>query len=151
MRVVEASLPEDLEEFRALMNAYLKEFDPESDPVEYWDDEYFTACEAGIAGGTLTVLLAVEDDTAHGFAIGRVERLWYRRSLLLGHVEEIYVAPSHRRKGVARSLIQGLRERYALYGIRSLTASVLVENEQVLRFWRQVGLETRAYHLFGAV
>jgi GNAT superfamily N-acetyltransferase len=128
VRVVEASLPEDLEEFRALMNAYLKEFDPESDPVEYWDDEYFTACEAGIAGGTLTVLLAVEDDTAHGFAIGRVERLWYRRTLLLGHVEEIYVAPSHRRKGVARLLIQ-----------------------QVLRFWRQVGLETRAYHLFGAV
>jgi ribosomal protein S18 acetylase RimI-like enzyme len=83
--------------------------------------------------------------------IGRIERLWYRRSSLLGHVEEIYVDPSHRRHGVARALVEALRERYALVGIRSITASVLRENEHVLRFWARVGLESRAYQLFGGV
>ena len=151
MLIVEASLPEDLELLRPLMNAYLMEFDPESDPVEYWDDEYFVACEAGLAGGTHTILLATEGDSALGFVIARIERLWYRRTLLLGHIEEIYVEPSCRKSGVGHALVAGIRERYALHGIRTLTASVLRENEQMLRFWERVGLESRAYHLFGGV
>jgi hypothetical protein len=66
VRIVEASLPDDLEQFRALMDAYLVEFDAESDPREYWDDEYFVACEAGIAGGTHIILLAVDGAVAVG-------------------------------------------------------------------------------------
>jgi GNAT superfamily N-acetyltransferase len=151
VRIIEAILPDDLEQFRSLMDDYLVEFDRESDPREYWDEEYFVACEAGIAGGTHIVLFAVEGEAVLGFVIGRVERLWYRRSLLLGHVEELYVAPANRRHGVARALVAVLRERFALHGIISITASVLRENERVLRFWESVGLESRAYQLFGVV
>lgn len=44
------------------------------------------------------------------------------------HIESIWVAPTHRRRGVLRALVQGLAERERLMGVTDLLLWVLEDN-----------------------
>jgi GNAT superfamily N-acetyltransferase len=143
-----ADLSSDLPVLRAMMNAYMLEFDATSDPALYWDDAYFQACASGVSAGTLRILFACDGAVPLGFVIGRVEQMWYRPTTRLGHVEELYVAPSHRRRGVAKALVSSLRQWFRELKIDTISASVHHLNPTALYFWQHSGFEVRIYHLF---
>jgi ribosomal protein S18 acetylase RimI-like enzyme len=132
------------------MAEYLLEFDPNSDPAHTWDEPYYAACLMGASQGTLTVLLAMDNGDAFGFAILRVEPMWYRPALLLGSFEEVYVRAEHRRRGVARRMVATGENWFRLRGAQTWTASVLEDNSAALFFWRAAGFEARVRRLYKA-
>jgi len=148
VEIREASLPDELLVLRQMMNAYLVEFDPESDPATYWDDGYFAACQEGASRGAIQILFAVDAAVPVAFIIGRIEDLWYRPSLKLGHIEEIYVVPTYRRRGLAKSLLSRLKLQFRDRDVATMTALVHCLNPSALLFWLPIGFEIQAYHLF---
>ena len=144
----EATWPDDLPVLRRLMDEYLLEFDPTSDPRLIWDESYIAACEAAAAAGTLKVLLAADDATAIGFTILRVESMWYRPSLRVGDFEEVYVRAEYRCRGLAGRMIALGTDWFDRQGVQTCSASVIEDNPQALSFWRNRGFDVRVHRLF---
>ncbi len=148
MRLREALFPDDLPVLRLLMAEYLLDFDPHGDPAQTWDDLYYVACQQEAATGMLAVLFAEDDAGLFGFAMLRVELLWYRPGLRLGTFEELYVRAEHRRRGAGRALVALGEQWFRRRGIEIWTASVLEENPSALLFWQSIGFEMRVRRLF---
>jgi len=138
----------DLPALRQMMNEYLQEFDPHTDPAGYWDEEYYAAWLAGLDAGTHTIWLARTDGVFVGFALVRIEAHWYRRSRRIGVIDEFYVAPGQRRHGIGGSMAAHTIAALYAQGVETITASVLQTNLQALLFWQRMGLKIEAYHLF---
>jgi ribosomal protein S18 acetylase RimI-like enzyme len=58
-----------------------------------------------------------------------------------GHLYRIAVAPSHRRRGIARVLLDAAEQRFARLGGRRVDAIVLDENTLAHEFWAATGYE----------
>ena len=141
----------DLPALRRMMNDYLLEYDQHADTSQYWDDEYFAACLAELAAGSMVIFLSRIQDGSNepaAFAIARIEPYWYRRSMFMGIVEEFYVAPAHRRAGLGRALASRTFDELRARGASMITASVLQQNLPALLFWQHIGLTIEAYRLF---
>jgi ribosomal protein S18 acetylase RimI-like enzyme len=148
MVTIEPFAPADLPALRRLMDDYATEFDPYGDPREYWDDEHVDAWLAGASAGTHTIWLARTGGSPIAFALVRKEQHWYRRSRCTGIIEEFYVAPAHRRRGIGQRLAAHAMEGLRAQGVQIITASVLQMNLRALLFWQRVGFKIVAYHLF---
>ena len=59
------------------------------------------------------------------------------------HVMNIAVAPEHRRRGIARSLMERLFEVTARDARRGYTLEVRVSNEAAIRLYEELGFKTR--------
>jgi [ribosomal protein S18]-alanine N-acetyltransferase len=59
------------------------------------------------------------------------------------HVMNIAVAPGHRRRGIARSLMERLFEVTARDARRGYTLEVRVSNEAAIRLYEELGFRTR--------
>src|SRR5205823_6723921 len=59
------------------------------------------------------------------------------------HVMNLAVAPEHRRRGIATSLLEQLFEITAGQGRRGYTLEVRVSNEVAIRLYEQVGFRAR--------
>ena len=59
------------------------------------------------------------------------------------HVMNIAVAPEHRRRGIARSLMERLFEATARDARRGYTLEVRVSNEAAIRLYEELGFRTR--------
>jgi ribosomal protein S18 acetylase RimI-like enzyme len=149
VEIAEVHLPDELPVLRQLMAEYLLEFDPDSEPAAFWDEQYYAACLIGVQAGNTSILFACENTQAIGFLITRAEPLWYRPSLLLGHFEELYVRANYRRNRVGTLLVEAARARFKQQGIQTATASVLLNNPGAVSFWKKVGFDVRVYRLFG--
>jgi ribosomal protein S18 acetylase RimI-like enzyme len=57
------------------------------------------------------------------------------------HIESIWVAPTHRRRGVLRALVQALVERERLMGVTDLLLWVLEDNYPAQRAYQALGFE----------
>ncbi len=55
------------------------------------------------------------------------------------HLEDLYVRPAHRGRGLGRALLQGLARRCRDEGLPRLEWSVLDWNEPSIRFYRALG------------
>lgn len=139
---------EELPILRRLMNEYLLEFDPESDPASYWDEEYFACLMDGVEQHTHVILLAHTAEEPVGFALLRLEHYWYRKSAVCGIFEEFYVAPQYRRSGVGKALVQRGLPLLRRMGATTIRASVLRVNLTGLLFWQNIGFTIEAYDLY---
>lgn len=151
MDIVDVKLPDDLRALRRLMTEYLREFEPSGDADSIWDDEYYVACEEGTRAGTHYVMFVREGVEPIGFVIARVETAWYRRSLKLGYVEELYVKPEYRRKGVGRAVVARACGEFRRVGARTAIVHVLCGNPGALIFWQRIGFELKVHQLFALV
>ena len=59
---------------------------------------------------------------------------------LFGTVDDLYVAPSHRRRGVATALLDALRADAARRGCRALCAEVGASNAAAVALYTRAGL-----------
>jgi ribosomal protein S18 acetylase RimI-like enzyme len=57
------------------------------------------------------------------------------------HVESIWVAPTHRRRGVSKSLLNTIKEAARLAGLAELLLWVLEDNLLALRVYTRLGFE----------
>jgi ribosomal protein S18 acetylase RimI-like enzyme len=81
-----------------------------------------------------TWIVAREGETVVGIARSVGER-WSR------HVESIWVAPTHRRRGVFRALLRHLAELHHRMGVTDLMLWVLEDNYDAQRTYQGLGFE----------
>ena len=131
MRPVEVALPTGLAEPLALLEEALRDGDP---VPEDFADRLRKAVEAGDA----EVLAARAEDQILGVAL-----LAYRLSVsaggLFASVEDLYVRPEARRRGVGRALLQAADERCEERGISYVEAQVEVREAEL--FYAALGYE----------
>jgi [ribosomal protein S18]-alanine N-acetyltransferase len=60
------------------------------------------------------------------------------------HIHNVAVHPEHRRRGLARWLLEFVRERARRQGVRSALLEVRASNEQALRLYRHLGFEPQS-------
>jgi GNAT superfamily N-acetyltransferase len=131
LRQVEVALPTGLAEPLALLEEALRDGDP---VPEDFADRLRKAVEAGDA----EVLAARAEDQILGVAL-----LAYRLSVsaggLFASVEDLYVRPEARRRGVGRALLQAADERCEDHGISYVEAQV--EEREAEQFYAALGYE----------
>ena len=131
MRQVEVALPTGLAEPLALLEEALRDGDP---VPEDFADRLRKAVEAGDA----EVLAARAEDQILGVAL-----LAYRLNVSAGgifaSVEDLYVRPEARRRGVGRALLQAADERCEERGISYVEAQV--EEKEAELLYAAVGYE----------
>jgi GNAT superfamily N-acetyltransferase len=131
LRPVEVALPTGLAEPLALLEEALRDGDP---VPEDFADRLRKAVEAG----DVEVLAARAEDQILGVAL-----LAYRLNVsaggLFASVEELYVRPEARRRGVGRALLQAADERCEEHGISYVEAQV--EGKEAELFYAAVGYE----------
>jgi GNAT superfamily N-acetyltransferase len=131
LRPVEVTLPTGLAEPLALLEEALRDGDP---VPEYFADRLRKAVEAG----DVEVLAARAEDQILGVAL-----LAYRLSVsaggLFASVEDLYVRPEARRRGVGRALLQAADERCEDHGISYVEAQV--EEREAEQFYAALGYE----------
>ena len=131
MRPVEVALPTGLAEPLALLEEALRDGDP---VPEYFADRLRKAVEAG----DLEVLAARAEDQILGVAL-----LAYRLNVsaggLFASVEDLYVRPEARRRGVGRAMLKAVDELCAERGISYVEAQV--EEKEAELFYAALGYE----------
>ena len=124
MRQVEVALPTGLAEPLALLEEALRDGDP---VPEDFADRLRKAVEAG----DVEVLAARAEDQLLGVAL-----LAYRLNVsaggLFASVEDLYVRPEARRRGVGRALLQAADERCEERGISYVEAQVEEKEAELL-------------------
>jgi len=131
LRQVEVALPTGLAEPLALLEEALRDGDP---VPEDFADRLRKAVEAG----DVEVLAARAEDQLLGVAL-----LAYRLNVSAGgifaSVEDLYVRPEARRRGVGRALLQAAEERCEERGISYVEAQV--EEKEAELLYAAVGYE----------
>lgn len=131
MRPVEAALPTGLAEPLALLEEALRHGDP---VPEYFADRLRKAVEAG----DVEVLAARAEDQILGVAL-----LAYRLNVsaggLFASIEDLYVRPEARRRGVGRAMLKAVDELCAERGISYVEAQV--EEKEAELFYTALGYE----------
>jgi len=131
LRPVEVTLPTGLAEPLALLEEALRDGDP---VPEDFADRLRKAVEAGDA----EVLAARAEDQILGVAL-----LAYRLTVSAGErfasVEDLYVRPEARRRGVGGALLQAADERCEDHGISYVEAQV--EEKETELFYSALGYE----------
>lgn len=131
MRPIEVALPTGLAEPLALLEEALRDGDP---VPEDFADRLRKAVEAG----DVEVLAARAEDQILGVAL-----LAYRLNVSAGgifaSVEDLYVRPEARRRGVGHALLQAADDRCEKRGISYVEAQV--EEKEAELFYAAVGYE----------
>jgi GNAT superfamily N-acetyltransferase len=129
LRPVEVVLPTGLAEPLALLEEALRDGDP---VPEDFGDRLRKAVEAG----DVEVLAARAEDQLLGVAL-LVYRLNVSAGGLFASVEELYVRPEARRRGVGHALLQAADERCEKRGVSYVEAQV--EEKEAVLFYAAVG------------
>jgi GNAT superfamily N-acetyltransferase len=126
--------------------------------TELWD----RMCQEVVDGGPLTArgrvtiarllavaswhrdqfcLVATEGDRIIGFALARVDAGTGLLPGLTGHVEEFYVTPQSRGRGVAGTLASAAVSRLRSQGAVTVRTQICADAEQMRSFWQGQGFE----------
>jgi GNAT superfamily N-acetyltransferase len=94
-------------------------------------------------------VIALRDSRPAGYLTGRPERPFVNESPIrvVGHVNHVYVAPEHRRQGVAKALLAHASRWFADHGAEWLQLSWQPGNPLADAAWRAAGFEP--YRLYG--
>jgi ribosomal protein S18 acetylase RimI-like enzyme len=101
--------------------------------------------EANLAGGRLDAFAAEADGEIAGFATV----VAMPASLGLAsfwQIRDLFVAPAHRRRGVARALIEAVREAATAAGATRLSLVTEADNEAALELYSRSGYTVVAGH-----
>jgi len=122
------------------MRSYHASRDPRIVPAPVSPEEFAVAVRASVERDTATAFVAEDAGRIVGFVSGAIEanqpdRLPER----FATVGYIYVVPGERRQGIARQLIQAMKQWASGSGVNHMEMSVLAEDTEAAEFWQAVG------------
>ena len=135
---------EEREAFLALLADYLAELDAYELP---WDpappaEAYRDAFEDDLDDHRLDWILTGGERA--GLLVSRVTLDWPEEDREVALVEECYVLPAYRRRGVGRAAVEQWLAEQRRRGVQLVEASVLARNAPARAFWEQLGFELRS-------
>jgi ribosomal protein S18 acetylase RimI-like enzyme len=134
----------DRERLRELYTAFVRELPPR--PRIPLDLEHELGELDEYLGDEHVALVAEEKEGAViGFALARIGHPG------LGHLNDIYVVPEARRRGVARELIREVTKRLRDEGAVVLTLGVQVDNTGARTVYERLGFELESFRLYAPV
>ena len=145
MVVVERATPGDRAEVERLVAAYHS-----SEGVNPRPSRIAWAVEQQLSGRFPGVLLVARDG---GATVG-VALAVFQPSAELGRilqVNDFYVEPPQRRRGIGRALAAHLMEEAAAMQVDLVTLEVLPTNEGAAAFWRSVGFSSSGRTIYSCV
>jgi ribosomal protein S18 acetylase RimI-like enzyme len=93
-----------------------------------------------LAGHTMTIAAAVQTDRVCGF----ITAITTPASLMLGNawsIRDLYVAPQHRRCGIARRLLEHIIHEARAAGAQRLSLQTETDNVPALRLYAEAGFQ----------
>ncbi len=124
---------------------YNRELDPQETRQEAVNRWITSVAEATAAGRHFFWLARVEEQLT-GFVSFRLSTNPFTQETY-GFIEDLYIAPSFRRRGYAEELARAAFAEISRQGASKIQLDVLVNNEQGLAFWRKLGLALHHYVL----
>jgi GNAT superfamily N-acetyltransferase len=94
------------------------------------------------AAGT-AIVADHQDDGVVGVAFGRVVTNHRYEPSVAGLVDQAYVRPHHRRRGVATRLVAHLCAFFAGQGARDISLRYVTGNDEAAAFWQALGFAPR--------
>ncbi|WP_302080116.1 GNAT family N-acetyltransferase [Salinibaculum rarum] len=92
-------------------------------------------------------LLVARDDDVIGFVMFTMETGGYQQDGARGIVENIFVEPSYRDRGVGERLLQAAEAELTQRGAETIALEVMAENQDARRFYRRQGYEPHRVEL----
>jgi ribosomal protein S18 acetylase RimI-like enzyme len=93
------------------------------------------------------LVVAEDDGRVVGMAAGHVHRASSFSDDLAVEISSVYVAPTHRRRGIARALTAEVARFARDRGVARLTLRTFAQNEEAVEAWRRMGFETRSLQM----
>lgn len=89
------------------------------------------------------LVLIAEDDQKKplGYVIASSVNKWRYRKLKTGELENMYVVPQWRRKGVGKALVDELKQWMKKKGIDRIYVSAFAKNEDAIHFYDRCGFD----------
>lgn len=107
------------------------------DALDRWRNDFSEWITAGVHG------LFVADHDKEGLIGFASVHLWFPapiyRPELEAYIDELFVEPDWRRRGIASALLEEIRNWAAEHQARRIRLGVLSANESGLAFWQSVG------------
>jgi ribosomal protein S18 acetylase RimI-like enzyme len=100
--------------------------------------DFTEALREAVEAGGLEMLAARAEERVVGVAV-LVYRLSVSTAGPFASIEELYVGPAARRRGVGRALLEAVRERCTVRGVSYV--EVQVEDEEAAAFYAALGYE----------
>ena len=134
MTPVEVITAKDLAGALALLEEFLRDGEPVS-------EDFAERLRRAVQAGDLEVLAALAEDRIAGVLV-LAYHLNVAASSCFASIEDLYVRPEARRRGVGRALLEAVDERCATRGISYV--EVQVEDEAAKNFYATLGYEPEA-------
>jgi ribosomal protein S18 acetylase RimI-like enzyme len=127
----------DREAFTRLAIAYFQDLDPSFEPRAEWLALYFPSL---LSNPQVSPRWIVSDGRRAGFAILGVKPHRFLPSTV-GVVEEFYIGPSYRRRGIGRLAAQAVLRELHEGGATRVDLEVYRGNAAAAAFWEGLGFE----------
>jgi ribosomal protein S18 acetylase RimI-like enzyme len=119
-------------------------FQRELGPPEWWDVEWaeeWSGMRSAISSDEALVLIAESDGDVVGYAVSR------HRRPRAAHLNDIYVRPHVRTRGVAKELLATVTEEMRARGVEVMTLGVDVTNDVARTVYRRLGFREDSVRL----
>lgn len=95
------------------------------------------------------VFVVCEQETVIGFITGHFCELisTVSKPVQMGSIDELYIVPQARSKGLAKQLCHKIEQRFVEYGVQEIFVEVWQFNASALEFYQQFGFEHHIHWL----
>ncbi len=115
-------------------------------PTEENAEKWVKLAQSGISRETVLLLVARIGSKTVGYAFANVsEQSLFNRSESFCFLNDVYVAPEFRRKGIGRRMISECLRRMKAKGFQYVRLTVLPQNKIAFGIFKELGFETFMY------
>ena len=114
---------------------------PSVENAEVWTSYLLKRVEQG----RVEALIARKNGEPVGFINWSYPTSWFQTSTREAHIEDLYVKPAYRRRGLGTRLMEEAMKRIREKGVGNVEVSVLSDNVKAVRFYEKFGLKVHRY------
>lgn len=112
-------------------------------PSEANGDRWVEFVREGLASGRNFLLVAKNDSRIVGFAYAGIVRHNFEKiSKIIGVIDDVYVLPEFRGKGIGKKLVVECLNKMKVVGVKVVGLQVLTENRAAIKLYEKLGFKT---------
>jgi ribosomal protein S18 acetylase RimI-like enzyme len=117
-------------------------------PIEQTKELYFSYLKSDLENSDRAVFIAIDQDKPVGIITGRIyTTLLIRRLPKKGHISNLFIEPTHRKKGLASKLANELLNWFKTEGIEDVHLGAALQNDPALQMFKKLGFQEYAIEM----